>query len=351
VSAGYLQRGPRPLASVSLDLDDMWSYMKTHGDAGWESRPSYLDRFLPVALDALDAVEGVDGGLKITFFVVGVDAAREENGELLRSIVRRGHEVGNHSFEHDPWLHRYGRSRIVSEVARTEEALVAATGQRPVGFRGPGFSWSADLLDVLAERGYLYDASSLPTYLGPLARAYYFWTASLSAEQRTERAVLFGTARDGLRPVKPYRWALPSGRTLLEMPVTTIPVVKTPFHLSYLLYLARYSELAMRAYLASALAACRATGTEPSFLLHPLDLIGGDQVRELAFFPGMDVSGRRKAALFATVLRALGEHFALVNMSTHARAIAARGGLPERPVEVAAESRGRRAVPTPAAAR
>jgi hypothetical protein len=24
------------------------------------------------------------------------------------------------------------------------------------------------------ERGYLYDASTLPTYLGPLARAYYF---------------------------------------------------------------------------------------------------------------------------------------------------------------------------------
>jgi hypothetical protein len=27
----------KPLASISLDLDSLWSYMKTHGDPGWES--------------------------------------------------------------------------------------------------------------------------------------------------------------------------------------------------------------------------------------------------------------------------------------------------------------------------
>ncbi len=29
----------KPIASLSLDLDNKWSYMKTHGDAGWESFP------------------------------------------------------------------------------------------------------------------------------------------------------------------------------------------------------------------------------------------------------------------------------------------------------------------------
>ena len=38
---------PRPLASISLDLDDLWSYLKTHGDQSWPERPSYLDRFVP----------------------------------------------------------------------------------------------------------------------------------------------------------------------------------------------------------------------------------------------------------------------------------------------------------------
>jgi hypothetical protein len=31
----------RPLLSVSLDADNLWSYMKTHGDAGWQA--SYAD--------------------------------------------------------------------------------------------------------------------------------------------------------------------------------------------------------------------------------------------------------------------------------------------------------------------
>ncbi len=316
---------PRPLASVSLDADNLWSYMKTHGDPGWEARPSYLGVFFPPVLDALDQL-----GLRITFFCVGVDADRDENAAAFGTLTARGHEIGNHSYEHEPWLHRYSRDQLSEELTRTEDALERVTGQRPLGFRGPGYSWSPELLELLAERGYRYDASTLPTYLGPLARRYYFMTARLSAEQRRERAALFGTFGDGLRPVKPYLWALPSGRRMLELPVTTFPVLKVPFHLSYLLYLSRRSEGLMLAYLRTALAACRLTGTEPSFLLHPLDLLGGDQVRELAFFPGMDLTGKRKIALFLKVLGVLGEHFRLVNMSEHALVITGRGGLRER---------------------
>jgi hypothetical protein len=317
---------PRPLASISLDVDNLWSYLKTHGDSGWEQRPSYYDVFFPAVLPILQEL-----GLHITFFIVGCDAAVPAHIPVLKSVVAAGHEVGNHSYEHEPWLHRYAPEQMAREIGAAEDAIAAATGQRPIGFRGPGYSWSPTLFEVLVDRGYLYDASTLPTYLGPLARAYYFWTARLTAAQREERASLFGGARDGLRPVQPYRWSLPSGRTLLEIPVTTTPVIKTPFHLSYLLYLSRVSETAMLAYLHTALGICRLTGTEPSFLLHPLDLLGGDQAPALRFFPGMDLTGRRKAELFARVMRTLGTHFQLVNMSTHARAILARGGLPTRP--------------------
>ncbi len=124
---------------------------------------------------------------------------------------------------------------------------------------------------------------------------------------------------------------------MLEMPVTTTPVIKTPFHLSYLLYLSRYSERLMIAYLRTALAACRVAGVEPSFLLHPLDLLGGDQVAALKFFPGMDLSGQRKLEIFMRALRVLGEHFRLVTMSAHARAILSRPAVAVRsPVATAA---------------
>lgn len=316
---------PRRLASVSLDVDNLWSYLKTHGDPGWEGRPSYLQTFFPPVLDALDEL-----GLTITFFCVGLDADREENLAAFRSLAERGHEIGNHSYEHEPWLHRYSRARLAEELERAEAALLRATGQRPVGFRGPGYSCCPALLELLAERGYRYDASTLPTYLGPLARRYYFMTATLTAAQREERAGLFGTLGDGRRPVGPYLWRLATGRRLLEIPVTTMPVVKLPFHLSYLLYLARRSEALMLGYLRTALGLCRAAGIEPSFLLHPLDLLGGDQVRELSFFPGMDLPGREKMRIFHRVLRVLGERFQLVPMGRHAEAILQRPGLDER---------------------
>mgnify|MGYP000609174259 CR=1 FL=1 len=44
-------------ASISLDLDNLWSYMKTHGSDGWESRPSYYDVFVPHMLEVLDRLD------------------------------------------------------------------------------------------------------------------------------------------------------------------------------------------------------------------------------------------------------------------------------------------------------
>lgn len=302
----------RPVASISLDLDNLWSYMKTHGESDWETRPSYLDRFIPMALEQLEEV-----GVQITFFIVGVDADQAKNRASLAAITAAGHEVGNHSYEHEPWLHLYSDQDLATELDRAEAAIESATGQRPVGFRGPGYSWSPALLVELASRNYLFDASTLPTYLGPLARAYYFRTADLSAEERAERGLLFGSWREGLRPVKAYWWSV-DGADMLEIPVTTIPVVKTPFHLSYLLWLAQRSEYAMWAYLRTAITLCKVFKVTPSFLLHPLDLIGVESAPELAFFPGMTMPEQTKADLFRRVIRTLAEQFTLVPMGQHA---------------------------------
>jgi hypothetical protein len=77
----------------------------------------------------------------------------------------------------------------------------------------------------------------------------------------------------------------------------------------------------MLTYLNIAIAFCKMTGTGPSFLLHPLDLLGDDQVPELAFFPGMDLSEEQKLLVLNNVLKILSKHFDLVNMSTHACSI------------------------------
>ena len=83
-------------------------------------------------------------------------------------------------------------------------------------------------------------------------------------------------------------------------------------------------------YLRTALLMCRTTGTEPSFLLHPLDVLGTDNVKELAFFPGMDKTGQYKMKLLIRVLKVLQEDFDLVPMGEHARRIRTQEHIPEK---------------------
>ncbi|MFN0122623.1 MAG: polysaccharide deacetylase family protein [Blastocatellia bacterium] len=306
---------PKSIASLSLDLDNQWSYMKTHGDRGWESFPSYLSVFVPRALDFLR-----ERDLHITFFIVGQDAALDKNSESLRALAEAGHEIGNHSFHHEPWLHLYTDTQIADELARAEEQIERVTGHCPRGFRGPGFSVSEAVLQTLRRRGYVYDASIFPTYLGPLARAYYFMTAELTPEERESRRLLFGRFSEGFRPLKPWKWNLDGGE-MLEIPVTTLPFLKVPIHLSYILYLSGYSPALARTYFRNALRLCRMTGVQPSILLHPLDFLGGDDVAELSFFPGMQLSGARKLALLDELMGELSASFQVVTMMRHAEII------------------------------
>jgi peptidoglycan/xylan/chitin deacetylase (PgdA/CDA1 family) len=306
------EKGQKPLASLSLDLDNKWSYMKTHGDVGWESCGWYVDKGVARALDFLK-----ERNLKITFFIVGQDAALEKNGEALGQIAAHGHEIGNHSFHHQPWLHLYSEAEIETEFDQAEEHIERATGQRPIGFRGPGYSLSPATLRVLVRRGYQYDASTLPTFLGPLARAYYFMTAKLTEEEKQKRQVLFGKLRDGLQPLKPYRWQV-EDRTIIEIPVTTMPLFKVPIHFSYLLYLNLYSTSLALQYFNTALKLCRMRGVQPSLLLHPLDLLGSDDTQDLSFFPGMKVTSDKKLEVVSRALHLMSEQFTILTLQQHA---------------------------------
>ncbi|MBK7394102.1 MAG: polysaccharide deacetylase family protein [Chloracidobacterium sp.] len=269
--------------------------------------------------------------LKITFFIVGQDAALEKNRAAIRSIYDAGHEIANHSFNHEPWLHLYSRDEIVEEFEKTETAIESITGTRPVGFRGPGFSLSPTVIDVLGERGYEYDCSTLPTYVAPLARAFYFLKSpKMSTEEKEKLKKLFGKFSDGFQTLKPH-FVETAGKSLVEIPVTTFPIVKTPIHATYLLYLSAFSPLAAKAYWRTAVAACSLTGVQPSLLLHPLDFLSGDDIAELKFFPGMNMPSAKKLNMLSDLLCTYTDKFDVIDMGKHARLFRsnAPAGLPQ----------------------
>ncbi|MCT2581990.1 polysaccharide deacetylase family protein [Actinophytocola gossypii] len=294
-------------ASVSVDLDNLWAYLKTHGDADWERMPSFLPTAVPRLLDVLG-----EHGVTATAFAVGADAVRDDGAAAVAAFAARGHEIGNHSYHHEPWLHRYSRAELVDELTRTEEAVVAAGAPVPVGFRGPGYSVSPTLLEVLAERGYRYDASTLPTWIGPIARAVHNRTAPAS----DERAELFGGFSRVFAPNTAHRPRVGDG--LVELPVTTMPLLRVPIHGAYALMLYRISPRLARGYVGTALRLCRAFGVGPSLLVHPTDVLGPGEAPGMEFFPGMDVPAADKVALLAWTLAAARARFDVVGTGAHA---------------------------------
>lgn len=316
----------RTLASLSVDLDNRWSYMKTHGNPEWREYPSYLDLVVPRILKFLKEEDIIS-----TFFVVGQDAVNERNHSALASIVEAGHEIGNHSFNHEPWLHLYSEEDIEREIIQAEEAIANFSNEPIVGFRGPGYSISDATLRVLNTRRYLYDASTLPTFIGPLARAYYFASSKLNSEQLDRRGKLFGTFRDGLRPLKPYHIGhLGSDKqgTIIEIPVTTMPILKVPIHTSYILFLSKFSFTIALQYFRTALWLCHITKVKPSLLLHPLDFIDGTEAPELSFFPAMDLAIGQKLKVLNAMVKLMTSRYEVLPMAEYAERLLANESLP-----------------------
>ena len=80
-------------------------------------------------LDLLDQHQA-----KATFFLVAERAATYP--ELTREILRRGHDIGNHSCSHpQAWFWALGPRRMAYEIDQAQSLLHEISGQRPRWFR------------------------------------------------------------------------------------------------------------------------------------------------------------------------------------------------------------------------
>jgi peptidoglycan-N-acetylglucosamine deacetylase len=312
----------RPLANISIDVDNLWAYLKIYADIEWEKFPSYLPTFVPTICDLLKKHD-----LTITFFIIGQDATIEENKPWLKQIADAGHEMANHSFHHEPWMSTLTTENIENELRQSHQAIIDATGKIPVGFRGPGFSYSPALLEAVQRLGYSFDSTLLPSSLGPLARLYsQMKSPKLTAEEKKKRKTIFGSFNNAWMPIKPFSWLLKNGE-LLEIPISTVPGLRFPFHLSHLMWLYSVSPFLAKNYFKLSINLCNLRGIQPSFLLHPLDFLGKENCPKLSFFPGMDLTQKDKLAFIDFCFQELSKLFEIVPMSTFAQEIKKQNAL------------------------
>jgi peptidoglycan/xylan/chitin deacetylase (PgdA/CDA1 family) len=214
------------LCVVSVDLDEIHHYHALHGLAAPEGRARAA--VYDIALDRLDAFARAHH-LPLTLFVVAADLKRAENAVRLRALAARGHEIGNHSLDHLYDLTRRPLGEIRRQVEEASDLLEAATGQRPRGFRAPGYTVTDDLLSVLADCGLSYDSSVFPCptyYLGKAAALGAF-----RLRGRSSGAVL-DHPRVLRAPMRPYRVGRPywrRGNGILELPIQVTRRSRLPY--------------------------------------------------------------------------------------------------------------------------
>jgi len=86
----------------------------------------------PYTLQILDILDKYS--VKATFFLVGKNVATYP--EVARTIVQRGHQVGNHTFHHEDLL-KLNRTQMDKEIDDTADIIKVTTGVSPKVFRPP----------------------------------------------------------------------------------------------------------------------------------------------------------------------------------------------------------------------
>lgn len=115
-------------------------------------------------LDVLD-----EYGVKATFFVIG--NKNQENANLYKDIVDRGHTLGMHSQTHMYNKIYASRESFLEDYSQLFKTIVNETGQQPVLFRFPGGSNNAYM-----QRNGTF--SSIKEEMETRGFTYYDWNVS-----------------------------------------------------------------------------------------------------------------------------------------------------------------------------
>lgn len=192
----------REIPIYNVDRDD--NKIALTFDCAWN------DDDIDSILDTLD-----EYNCRATFFVLGSWA--EKYGESLGKIQERGHEIGNHSYNHADYT-KLGAQDIQADLERADKSIAKVTGETTKLMRAPSggynntvviaaesmgktyIQWSVDGIDygeasaediylrstrktgagdiILLHNGTKHTAEVLPDILAALAKDYEFVTVS-----------------------------------------------------------------------------------------------------------------------------------------------------------------------------
>lgn len=234
---------------VTIDMDNYRDYQSLVDRDGEVNDASFYADAVPRFLDLLDRA-----GVRGTFFLIGRDGTVPAHRPVVREIVRRGHEVGNHSWSHPYNFRALPRDRKTAEIEQGDAAIADVLGERPVGFRTPSCDVDWETIELLGERGYLYDSSVFPSPVMWAFMVYGKLFVKRADYQLGQPLAVFAPGRPYLpRPGSIHRARDPratGGPAVLEIPFSVaVPGIRIPFYSTMLRLLGPHAlRLLVRAH-------------------------------------------------------------------------------------------------------
>ena len=109
---------------------------------------AWNDEDIDSILDTLDAYS-----CRATFFVVGTWA--QKYPDALRKIAERGHEVGNHSYNHADYT-KMSEKEITEDLDKCDAVIESVTGTKPYLMRAPSGGYNDTVVRAAENSGKAY---------------------------------------------------------------------------------------------------------------------------------------------------------------------------------------------------
>lgn len=245
------------MINLHVDVDNLWIYEQEYGIAIHKDKEYIYTQSLPDFLHLLRKSQS-----KATFMIVGKDLELKACRDFCKKAIVEGHEIANHSWNHLVSFGSLSNKKKKSEILKAHKIIIEVCKTSPVGFRGPGYYQNKEIVTILQQLGYTYDASVLPGFAQLLMSTY----ARMRGGENKNKS--FGQLSYILSPRHPYIIirGLKSDETLRELPISTLPFLRLPIHTTFAYaFGAKYQELIFR-YIKS-------KPTYITYLFHAIDFI------------------------------------------------------------------------------
>ncbi|NLI73504.1 MAG: polysaccharide deacetylase family protein [Euryarchaeota archaeon] len=154
------------LAAITIDVDrDVNMPLPGRREAGSAPRDGNDTPRFASSTQGLSLIVELlnDMSIRGTFFLEA-DTARHIASEVNIRNMLRGHEIASHGHSHEDLTGK--KTGVFIDIAekaniidKASQIIQELTGQFPKGFRAPYQNIDNTVLELLAERGYLYDSS------------------------------------------------------------------------------------------------------------------------------------------------------------------------------------------------